>query len=334
MKNEIDFVQLWVDGSDKEWLLEKSKYQPGLDVDASARRYRSWDNLQYWFRGVEKFAPWVRKVHFVTCGHYPAWLNKEHPKLNLVKHSDFIPSQYLPTFNSSPIVLNVHRIKGLLDTFVLFNDDSFILKPLKKTDFFKDNLPRDRGIIQLLYATTEFSYILFNNMYIINKHFNKIECIRKHWSKWFNYHYGVKNIIKNMILSYVGQKKDLTGIQNIHLPLPYKIESINNIWKTESDLLDKASKNKFRCKKDLSDWLFRYWRVMQGQFHPGPCLGKNFGIENNEKKNILIYNTIKKQKYKLISVNDVDNDIAFEHEKQKLKEALEYILPDKSGFEL
>ena len=57
MKNEIDFVQLWVDGSDKEWLLEKNKYQPGLDVDASVKRYRSWDNLQYWFRGVEKFAP-------------------------------------------------------------------------------------------------------------------------------------------------------------------------------------------------------------------------------------------------------------------------------------
>ena len=27
------------------------------------------DNLKYWFRGVEKFAPWVNKIYFITYGH-------------------------------------------------------------------------------------------------------------------------------------------------------------------------------------------------------------------------------------------------------------------------
>ena len=35
----IDFVVTWVDGND-----------PNV-------RFRDWDNMQYWFRAVEKFAP-------------------------------------------------------------------------------------------------------------------------------------------------------------------------------------------------------------------------------------------------------------------------------------
>ena len=54
-------------------------------------RYRDWDNLQYWFRGVEQFAPWVRENSFVTWGHLPKWLNTEHPKLHIVKARRFHP---------------------------------------------------------------------------------------------------------------------------------------------------------------------------------------------------------------------------------------------------
>ena len=52
--NKIDFVLAWVDGADKEWLAERRKYNPAKGADNSAARYRDWENLQYWFRGVEK----------------------------------------------------------------------------------------------------------------------------------------------------------------------------------------------------------------------------------------------------------------------------------------
>lgn len=42
-------------------------------IDASEERYRDWGIFHYWFRGVEKFAPWVRKVYFVTWRHLPEW---------------------------------------------------------------------------------------------------------------------------------------------------------------------------------------------------------------------------------------------------------------------
>lgn len=32
----------------------------------SDKAYREWGTFKYWFRGVEKFAPWVNKVYLVT----------------------------------------------------------------------------------------------------------------------------------------------------------------------------------------------------------------------------------------------------------------------------
>ena len=118
---KIDFVITWVDDSDLEWREEKAKFS-GEDTRES--KYRDWGLLKYWFRGVEKFAPWVNRVHFVTYGHIPEWLNTECPKLNIVKHDDFIPKEYLPTFSSHTIELNLHRIPGLMEHFSYFNDDS------------------------------------------------------------------------------------------------------------------------------------------------------------------------------------------------------------------
>ena len=107
---KIDFVITWVDGSDEKWLAEKraiAEGQPSLEkprFDSSDLRFRNdFDFLKYWFRGVEKFAPWVNRIFFVTAGHLPDWLNPDHPKLKIIHHSDFIPKEFLPTFNSHTI---------------------------------------------------------------------------------------------------------------------------------------------------------------------------------------------------------------------------------------
>ena len=131
---DIDFVIPWVDGSDLEWRKSKNKYSGKIDepVDITDARYRDWDILKYWFRGVEKYAPWVHKIYFVTCGQKPDWLNENHDKLVLVNHEDYIPHEYLPTFSANPIELNFHRIKNLSEHFVYFNDDTFIINKIEK----------------------------------------------------------------------------------------------------------------------------------------------------------------------------------------------------------
>jgi hypothetical protein len=98
--------------------------------------------MKYFFRGVEKFAPWVNNVFFVTFGHYPTWLNLKHPKLKFIKHEDYIPKRYLPTFNSHTIELNYHRINELSNHFVYFNDDMFIINHMNQSDFFENGVPK------------------------------------------------------------------------------------------------------------------------------------------------------------------------------------------------
>lgn len=121
--NNIDFVVLWVDDSDPNWLNDKAKYNPETsekiksDVDTAAR-YRDWNNMKYWFRSIEKFAPWVRKIHFVTYGHLPDFLDTNNEKIHIVNHEDIIPSDCLPNFNASAIEININNIPGLSEQFV------------------------------------------------------------------------------------------------------------------------------------------------------------------------------------------------------------------------
>ena len=141
MDNSIDVVIAWVDGSDPNWREVKNAHDPYFKGDSRDIRFRDWDNLQYVFRGIEKFMPWVRKVHFVTWGHLPKWLNTGCKKLNIVNHTDYIPKIYLPTFSSHPIEMNFHRIKGLAEQFIYANDDMFFLKEMEPDMFFKEGLP-------------------------------------------------------------------------------------------------------------------------------------------------------------------------------------------------
>ncbi len=120
MREKIDFVITYVDGNDPEWLAERNKYLFGVDkLTDTIERYRNWENLQYWFRGIEKFAPFVNKIHFITSSRVPEWLNMNNPKLNVVRHSDYIPEEYLPTFSSIPIELNLHRLEDLRRKFCI-----------------------------------------------------------------------------------------------------------------------------------------------------------------------------------------------------------------------
>ena len=173
---KIDFVIPWVDGGDPEWLKEKNEYsgRKTEEDDDRSIRFRDWETLKYWFRGVEKNAPWVNRIHFITWGHLPKWLNTDHPKIHIVNHKDYIPEKYLPTFSSHVIELNMHRIPELSDNFVYFNDDIFILDTVKEEDFFVDGVPRDLCVSNAITPRLgEFSPILLQTTSYINKHFNK-----------------------------------------------------------------------------------------------------------------------------------------------------------------
>lgn len=189
--SSIDFVIPWVDGNDPEWRKQKRKVCSEF-MDDRPQRYRDWGLLRYWFRGVEAFTPWVNRIHFITWGHLPPWLNTQHPKLHIVRHEDYIPAEYLPTFSSHVIELNMHKVDGLSRQFVYFNDDMFLLRPLKETDFFRNGLPCDSALMNPV-ATDDlckpgnggkiFS-IPYNNVQYLNRDFDMRQSMKEHWRKW------------------------------------------------------------------------------------------------------------------------------------------------------
>ena len=129
---DIDFVITWVDMDDPAWQADFAKYsgnRANTKNGVSKARFRDYGFLKYWFRGVEKFAPWVRKIHFVTSGQKPEWLDETNPKIHLVNHKEYIPEQFLPTYNSVVIERYLHKIPDLAEHFVYFNDDFYLISP-------------------------------------------------------------------------------------------------------------------------------------------------------------------------------------------------------------
>lgn len=325
----IDFVITWVDGSDHAWANEKNKFSPKDNTDSRDNRYRDLDNLQYWFRGVEKFAPWVRKVHFVTYGHLPRWLNVDNPKLNIVNHSDYIPEEYLPTFSSHPIELNLHRIRGLSEHFVYFNDDTFIVKEMKQKDFFINGLPCDRAILDAITPTEMFSHIMVNNIQVVNRHFEKVRTINDNRMKWMNLKYGME-LYRTLALLPWGQ---FTGIKNYHLPIAFNKKTYFELWEIEADTLKETCLNKFRSISDVNAWLFRYWQLLKGEFYPIKICGKHYDIESMldiER----VRDGFSNPKYKMLCLNDSIIDQDFEEVKNQINILFEKILPEKSSFEI
>lgn len=325
----MDFVITWVDGADESWIEEKNKY---LDngMRQSAAQYREWGLLKYWFRTVEKYAPWVEKIYFVTCGQKPEWLNEDNPKLKLVNHKEFIPAEYLPTFSSHTIELNLHRIEGLSEKFVYFNDDMYLGASVKGTDFFNGDLPKFVGVMSNLIPSIPsdpFIHFLSNNISVINAHFNKRGVLKRNFFKWYNIKYG-KGFYKNIYLSAVSK---FTGFYNCHNPSSMLKSVFCEVWEKEFELLDKTCKNKFRQLSDVNQYVMSYYAACLGKFSPAsPKESAFFTVGESDER---IYNAFKTQKYKQLCINDNVGNIDFDFEKEKINSMMQSLFPEKSSFE-
>jgi len=103
----------------------------------SAGRYRDMNEMKYSLRSIEQFAPWIRKIFIVTNGQVPNWLNLNHPRIELITHDMiFANKSHLPVFASPAIESNLHRIPGLSEKFLYFNDDVMLGNEIWPDDFW------------------------------------------------------------------------------------------------------------------------------------------------------------------------------------------------------
>ena len=141
IKEVIDLVVPYVDSSDPAWQKLFDKYNPNkfeeIESINAKNRFRSQgDFFKYFFRCIEKNLPWINNVFLLVQrdSQVPTWINRD--KVKIVYHSDFIPIEYLPTFNSTTIELFIWNIPGLSEKFIYTNDDIFILNALDSQNYF------------------------------------------------------------------------------------------------------------------------------------------------------------------------------------------------------
>lgn len=339
MQNQaIDFVVLWVDGKDPEWKKQRDFYAEQINDDDSFRngneRFRDWEQLNYWFRGVEQFAPWVNRIHFVTCGHLPGWLDTKHPKLHIVRHDEIIPKEYLPTFSSRAIELCIKNIEGLSERFVFFNDDMFLVSPIPETVFFKDGLPCcEVGLGSFPTNWQHFwSCMLLQDMQLINRNFISREVVRRHWRKFFCPVYGYRKN-KNTVLQLPWRRESFSFFWTPHAPVPYLKSVHEEVWEREKDSLLKTCSHRFRSFDDVNQYVFLWWQICEGKFTPARAETLSAYVSVLDDPEI-ICNTILKHERPILCINDTRlNENEFIERKRRINQAFDALFPEKCSFE-
>ena len=124
-------------------------------------------------------------------------------------HKDYIPENFLPTFNSHTIEHNFHRIKGLSEHFVAFNDDMFINAPIEPEYYFKNGLPCD-ATLEYVFSGRNYipntdgwgiGIIDFCNVHVLNAHFNRKEVVKKNKKGWQGTYLGPKYLLNSLLIS-------------------------------------------------------------------------------------------------------------------------------------
>lgn len=336
---KIDFVITWVDGDDEEWLVKKRSFMKSTDlstVDARARRFRDWDNLVYLFRGISHFTPWVNHVYLVTPNQRPEWLNFDCERISLINQDDlFEDKDAVPTFNNCAIELLFHKIPGLSEQFVYFNDDMFILRETPPTDFFKNGLP----CITLAFAPTVAEYtsdlksvygIDVMNTRLVARHFTKNEILQNGWRKYLNPRNG-REIFKTMLcLPFHG----LVGFNEMHTAYSYLKSTYEEVWELEDEQLRESCKTRFRGEFSMNHHAMRYWQMAKGDVSVRRrSFSKMFDIHaiGDERP---VVNAILKGKPNMICINDnVEEGKDFELIRNRIRSALDERFPDKCEFE-
>lgn len=139
----VDLVYLWCDDTDAAWRAKREATAARFNVGASgcrngACRYRGGWLLARSLRSVERFASWVRSVFVVVDDDQsvPDWPELKSDKVRIIRHSQIIPRDFLPTFDATVIEHYLARIPGLADRYLIANDDTFFVRPTGPEFFF------------------------------------------------------------------------------------------------------------------------------------------------------------------------------------------------------
>ena len=245
----IDIVIPWVNPEDNEWKSSFMYWKHNETGNNATCRYREWGFIKCVFRSIEQNCPWCRKVFLIlaSASQIPAWLNVNNSKLRVVYHDEFIPADFLPTFNTNVIEMFISNIKDLSNNFILCNDDTFFCKQMPPDFFFANDAPVSQQRIDVVKQPTyNFEYILRNNVEFVN-----------------------------MITKSSGN----AFFHPLHLPVSYTKSLQMFVIHKYFNVIKQHLHGKFRTDDDISDWSYYDLQCRMGlcKFTDVPR-GRSYGI--------------------------------------------------------
>ena len=292
----MDMVITYVNGLDPVWQEDYEKYtnQPVLE-----KRFRDWGTLRYLFRGIAENMPFIRKVHLVVSheSQVPEWIDRN--EVHIVLHKDIIPAEFLPTFNCNPIEMHLHRIEGLDEEYLYFNDDVFPMKPCKATEFFKGG-KCFLGMSHHLFACDMFKKICRNS--------------------------------DHMARRALGLKERCLFLRPQHICTPMFKSECGEVYSKMPAEIAKTAAARVRNGENLNQYLFLDYMYLKGRLVNKRLSKKHFsvGIVSGEKLHRFITNP----SHKLVCINDVQlSEERYTELRKALLDAFEERFPQKSKYE-
>lgn len=233
----VDIIIPWVNSDDIKWRQEFTFWKERETGNKDLHRFIDHGTLRFVLRSIEKFCPWCRHVFLILSSQsqIPDWLDTNHPKLKIVYHKDYIPKEFLPTFNSNVIELFYSRIEELSENFILMNDDYYFWNDMGEEFYFKNNLPvYNPEYSRIALNGTQFQRFLKNSLNFNNKVLDQHACSL--------------NSPNHLIVSY---KKSLQK---------FILEKYKN------ELMSTFKKSRFRANANVMHWLFYDLAVRLGMF--------------------------------------------------------------------
>ena len=292
----MDIVITYVNGQDPLW---REDYAGAVGGDLNVKRFRDWGTLKYLLRGIDTHMPFVRNVYLVVSreSQVPEWADVS--RLKVVLHRDIIPQEFLPVFNGASIEMFLHRIPGLDEEFIYFNDDMFPVRDCSPESFFRDGR-----------SAVSFHRCLFSrNLY-------KAHC----------------RLSDGLARKVAGRPRRLTFIRPQHTCLGmFRSLSEELFALEEQEILSKISR--LRVKDNYSHYLFVDYAHYCGRTFRRKISNRHFSTAVAPVEKVCAF--LEHPDADFACINDVNMSAdKYDRYHDLLLAAFERVLPAKSGFEL
>jgi len=259
---QVDAVITWVDGNDKNWQEKINTYSEtkiNFSSEKYLKRYNSIGEIDIAIKSIIKFAPFIKNIFLVTDNQSPTSFENlktlalsKKVNLELIDHRIIFKGheEHLPCFNSCSIGSMLFKIPNLSEHFVIFNDDTFLMRETSIDDFFINGQPIIRGEWQS---------------------FNENRSLRKLYHKILSLFGKSKKTGKISFKKFQQNSAKLAKtdkyIRRFHTPVCLRKSTLENFFK-KNNILNENIKHRFRNENQfIISSLSEHLEIKKNTFH-------------------------------------------------------------------